>query len=64
MAILSAAQRSFLVFVQVQANNITWQCCFCHTSNNPVTITDLRVIPAALKPICTDAHEGTMLLFS
>lgn len=40
---LSAAQQLFLVFVQVQANNVTWQCCFCHTSNNPVGVTDLRV---------------------
>ncbi|KAL0045444.1 hypothetical protein WJX82_006816 [Trebouxia sp. C0006] len=29
-------------YCKVQANNITWQCCFCHTRNNPVRITDLR----------------------
>ncbi|KAA6429955.1 MAG: hypothetical protein FRX49_00387 [Trebouxia sp. A1-2] len=38
MAKHSAAQLLFLV----QANNVTWQCCFCHTSNNPVEVTNLR----------------------
>ncbi|KAL0028285.1 hypothetical protein WJX79_007330 [Trebouxia sp. C0005] len=29
-------------YCKVQANNVTWQCCFCHTSNNPVEVTNLR----------------------
>ena len=29
--------------VQVQADNVTWHCCFCGTSNSPAAVTDLRV---------------------
>ncbi len=33
----------FVVVVQVQADNVTWQCCFCHTKNSPAAMHDLRV---------------------